>query len=210
MGQIRSLDSSADYREFKEFYLSCEKSIPVRMFNKIGRKPFATFYGEHANKEIRSYQDPYTGVFVVGRHSSKGIVRNPYDKKFILEVSRTYENGETIPNYPNYPEGVTLEMWSTSETVRRGETARETFIRGLTEELGIKYGRIQATNFVEPGLGDPEFEAPLRESSVYPGVWVRTRTTWHSVETHQLSHKFKFSKKRDSGVLLNWEWIDDL
>jgi hypothetical protein len=205
MGKIRTLSSDADYREFREFYLSCEETVPVRVFNKISRKRFPTFFMEHRKKEIEISQDPDTGVFVVDRQTARGFVRNPTQEMYILEESRTYENGETVPNYP---EGITLEMWSASETIHRGETALETFIRCLIEEMGVKPGRIKPGNFKIPGREPPAF-GNFRKSGVYAAVNVRQKVFWFSAETHEFSPSFKFSNKRDNGVRLNRVWIDE-
>lgn len=210
MGTIRTLDPHASFREFTEFYLSCEHSVSVRLFNKVSRKPFSVFYDEFRNKEITLSQHPELGIALRCAKTSRGIIRNRAEKKFIVEVSRTYPNGDTVPNYPNYPDGVTLEMWSISETIRRGDTAFDTLLRGMTEEMDVKPDKITPLEVTKPGYMLPRFTPPPHKSSVYEGVWTEVETIWHTVETHKLSSNFKFSDTRDNGVLLNREWLDDL
>ncbi len=205
MGKIRTLSPHANYREFRDFYLSCKGTVPIRTFNKVSRKRFHIFFDEHVNKEIQVSQDPETGVFVVDRQTARVFVRNPTLEMYILEESRTYENGETVPNYP---EGITLEMWSASETIHRGEVALQTVIRCLNEEMGVRYGRIKPRNFKIPGREPPAF-GDFRKSGVYAGVWTRQSVIWFTAETHEFSPSFKFTNTRDNGVQLNRVWIDE-
>ncbi|MDB5265873.1 MAG: hypothetical protein JWM39_586 [Parcubacteria group bacterium] len=215
MGTIRTLDPDAGLRDTIQFLASCEHEFPkdwkefAAEFDRHSRKKIITLYREKHFKEIKIYQDSDTGVAVRDAMTSRAIIRNPTQKKFIIEMSRTYEDGETVPNYPGYPDVIPLEMWSISETMQKGEDPLKTLLRGMQDEMGFKPDNIMPRETVRVGITLPAFD-DFHPSSVYKGVWTRKTTFWHTVQTHQFSSSFKLPRKRDNSVLLNWEWVDEL
>jgi hypothetical protein len=199
------------------FLASCEHDFPKQWqdfaveFDRVARKPLITFYREHLFKEMELYQDPDTGMCIRSAKTSRCVVRNPTQRKLIIEVSRTYPNGDVVPNFSEIIPGeeYSIEPFSGSETIRLGETPLETLMRLLTEEMAIVPGRITPANLEMFGRDIPHFEN-RHKSSVYPTVQTENETTWFNVVTHQLSSSFKSQNTRDSGVTLNREWFDEL
>ncbi len=211
-----------------EFLASCNESVPLDKFDELSNKRLIDLVEENSGREVEIYRDPKTGRAIREAKSVRAIIRNPAEKKQLLEMSRTYLNGKTIPNYPGYPSVIPFEVWSISETQKLNEAPLDCLKRGLDEELKIKAENIFESKVSPLRFTPTDYRAQfiiknpakglesklwtpddIHKSSAYAGVWSRVVITWFIVSTYQLSEKIPLPTKRDSGVIINREWIDD-
>ncbi|KND50885.1 MAG: hypothetical protein AB202_00565 [Parcubacteria bacterium C7867-007] len=193
----------------QEFLESCEPRIPIKDFNRRGNKRHIDLYRELTGlkgkaREIEIYQHPVTGVARRKAKSAKSIITNDKMKAVLVEVSRTYLNGKTIPNFdiPLHVDHVPLNLFSNSETVGLGEHPFSAAIRGLEEELHVSrrklvFRRIQETHLVTNDI---------HPSKAYAGVESEVESHWYVINTYQLSPAIMIPTVRDSGVTINRQW----
>jgi hypothetical protein len=219
MGAVQELDHTASLTKIAEFLRSCEGGVSRKTFDRRSRKSLRKLQAELSEREVRLWKHPETGYAVRSSHTTKAIIINPKERKFLLETYRQYpeHNNEIVPNFPDNMLaslreghlGTVCKLWSFSETRKLGETSRKCLQRGAREELGVGLdidqleakGRLNVINPVEE-------ICDFHPSSTYFNVWTMEWQTWIEVHTHMLSSLFQRDHARDNGTIIHHDWYD--
>ncbi|KND49575.1 MAG: hypothetical protein AB203_00640 [Parcubacteria bacterium C7867-008] len=199
MSALRTLSHSCSLQEMQAFLASCEPRIAIQDFDKVGNKRHVDLYEELNGREIDIYQDQDTGIARRRAKNVKGIIRNPAMDAVLVETSRTYLNGNTIPNFEGE---LPLEVFSFSETLHYLEKPLDGLLRGMREELKVKTEVLSRKRIQRTGLVTKH----IRRSKAYAGMESEVQTYWFVIETVLLSPGIMIPFTRDSGVTINRRW----